>query len=315
MRVAPIPDVVTAAASEVYRYGAARVWVFGSLAQGRPEDRYSDVDLATEGLPLASVRVAVAAARRVTGRRVDVVPVETADAPIRWAITRDGVFVERTAVALRAPRAARGVVTMQDRRVGAVVDVVLRERPRSVLDLACGAAGLLQTLATTGAIEILDGVDRSEGAVDAARRRLRRSLAPHEWARIALWVALVTERDPRFRGHDVVTATEVIEHLPDAARAAFEAVLFEFVRPRLAVVTTPNATYNRHFRASRGDGSIRRHAEHVFEWTAEEFGTWATGVGSRWGYAPTIEPLGPTDDRGDAPTQLAAFRRLDAVTP
>jgi predicted nucleotidyltransferase len=39
------------AAAHLYAQGASSVWLFGSLARGRPQDDRSDIDLAVEGLP------------------------------------------------------------------------------------------------------------------------------------------------------------------------------------------------------------------------------------------------------------------------
>lgn len=38
-------------AALLYGNGARNVWVFGSVARGKPQDERSDIDLAVEGLP------------------------------------------------------------------------------------------------------------------------------------------------------------------------------------------------------------------------------------------------------------------------
>src|SRR5262249_2268299 len=59
-----------------YDRGAARVWPFGSLAAGRPQDRRSDIDLAVEGLPQAMVDSALAAVEHASGCHVDVISLD-----------------------------------------------------------------------------------------------------------------------------------------------------------------------------------------------------------------------------------------------
>jgi hypothetical protein len=56
----------------------------------------------------------------------------------------------------------------------------------------------------------------------------------------------------------------------DAPRLiAFERVLFEFVRPSVIVLTTPNSEYNVRFE-TLPEGKMR-HKDHRFEWTRDEF--------------------------------------------
>lgn len=62
--------------------GAGRVWLFGSLAEGRPRPE-SDVDLAVEGLPGAAFFEALAALMTLFGTRVDLVRLEEAPDSLR----------------------------------------------------------------------------------------------------------------------------------------------------------------------------------------------------------------------------------------
>ena len=61
-----------------------------------------------------------------------------------------------------------------------------------------------------------------------------------------------------------------IEHLEPTVLEAMPAVVFGFLRPRLAVFTTPNAEFNVLF----PDFSGMRHWDHKFEWTRAEFQQW-----------------------------------------
>ncbi len=44
-------DLARRGAAFLYHHGAAKVWVFGSVAKGRPLDFRSDIDFAVEGFP------------------------------------------------------------------------------------------------------------------------------------------------------------------------------------------------------------------------------------------------------------------------
>jgi hypothetical protein len=98
---------------------------------------------------------------------------------------------------------------------------------------------------------------------------------------------------------------EVIEHLDPPRLAAFERVLFEFARPRMVVLTTPNAEYNVKFETLPA-GKFR-HRDHRFEWTRPEFETWAGQVAQQFGYSVCFRPVGVEDPAVGAPTQMGVF--------
>jgi hypothetical protein len=100
---------------------------------------------------------------------------------------------------------------------------------------------------------------------------------------------------------------EVIEHLDPPRLAAFERVLFEFARPKTAVVTTPNAEYNVRYEGLE-PGTFRHH-DHRFEWDRSTFAAWAGGVAAAHGYTVTLSGVGEDDPSVGSPTQMAVFSR------
>ena len=118
---------------------------------------------------------------------------------------------------------------------------------------------------------------------------------------------LFTHRDPDFLGHDVVAAIEVVEHLEPRQLDAFVGVAFDYVRPRRVVVTTPNVEYNAVWYTRRTHG--RRHPDHRFEWSRDEFGEWSQEIGTAHGYAVHVIPLGSKHPVWGPPTQIAVFDR------
>jgi len=101
----------------------------------------------------------------------------------------------------------------------------------------------------------------------------------------------------------------VIEHLDRPRLAAFERGAFEFARPRMLVVTTPNAEYNVRW-PSLPAGRFR-HRDHRFEWTRAEFERWGSAVADRFAYGVRFAPVGPVDPDVGAPTQMAVFERAE----
>ena len=74
------------------RFGAGRVWLFGSLAWGEP-DGTADLDLAVEGLPPERYFPALNALLDAAPGAVDLVRLEEAPAGLRERILREGTVV------------------------------------------------------------------------------------------------------------------------------------------------------------------------------------------------------------------------------
>jgi hypothetical protein len=82
-------------------------------------------------------------------------------------------------------------------------------------------------------------------------------------------------------------------------------VLFEFARPTIVVVTTPNRDYNM-MRETLPAGEFR-HADHRFEWTRQEFQEWAKQVAEQHNYSVRFSAIGEEDEVVGSPTQMAVF--------
>jgi SAM-dependent methyltransferase len=315
-------DFARRGASLLYSLGAERVWLFGSLATRRPQDRRSDIDFAVDGLPPHLLKQAIAALGQQFRCRVDVIDLRTAPADLRPAIMRARILLPpdgqgeppslpRRRSENRAPGDASAPADPAKRlftqRLEAVVSALKDAGAKRVIDLGCGKGWLLEALARAGGFDELVGVDQSQEALDIAQERLRTVLDRAQANRITLFQGLLTHRDPRLRGFDAGVAMEVIEHLDPPRLAAFEFVLFEFSRPLTVIITTPNAEYNIKLRLPAG-GQFR-HREHRFEMTREQFRTHMSNLATRTRYAARFAPIGPIDASVGAPTQMATFKR------
>lgn len=78
------------------RFGVDRVWLFGSNAWGRPDER-SDIDLAVEGLPPQRFIEALAALMQVAPASVDLLRLEEAPAALRARILTHGELLHERA--------------------------------------------------------------------------------------------------------------------------------------------------------------------------------------------------------------------------
>jgi hypothetical protein len=84
--------------------------------------------------------------------------------------------------------------------------------------------------------------------------------------------------------------------------------VFEFARPRTVVLTTPNREFNVTWETLPA-GKFR-HPDHRFEWTRDEFRTWAAGVAGRFGYEVRFLPVGPEHPEYGPPTQMGVFHNV-----
>lgn len=217
---------------------------------------------------------------------------------------------EQLEAAQRQEDAVEQPLRLHEVRLLRVLELVKESGAGRVLDLGCGEGKLLRLLQKDRQFTEIVGVDVSHRALETAARRLRLEKKGKEGEdRIKLLHGSLTYRDARLAGYDAAALVEVIEHLEPGRLRALERVVFEFARPRLVVITTPNVEFNVRFPDL--PAGAKRHNDHRFEWTRAELQSWATAVGARHGYSVSTASVGPEDPEVGAPTQLAAFRRQD----
>jgi len=197
-------------------------------------------------------------------------------------------------------------ISLNDERLGQVLAVLRRAQARRIIDLGCGEGKLLKALMEHKEFEELLGLDVSFRALETAHRRLRLDKQPERMKdRLKLIQGSLTYRDSRMSGFDAATCIEVIEHMDEPRLKAFERVLFEFARPRMVVLTTPNSEYNCKFEGL--PAGAFRHRDHRFEWTRTQFQSWCDRVASQNNYQVSFLPVGPEDPLLGPPTQMGVF--------
>lgn len=197
-------------------------------------------------------------------------------------------------------------ISLNQQRLTAVLAALKQCGAKRVLDLGCGEGRLLKVLLQDKSFEQIVGMDVSYHALEIAQERLHLERLPSmQQQRLKLIQGSLTYRDQRLSGYDAATVVEVIEHLDQPRLAAFERVLFQFTRPAAVIMTTPNVEYNVKFE-NLPAGKLR-HKDHRFEWSRDQFQTWANKVAESYGYSVRFLPVGPEDLLVGAPTQMAVF--------
>ena len=204
-----------------------------------------------------------------------------------------------------------GQISLNELRLATVTEMLKQSGARRVLDLGCGEGKLLRKLLAEKQFEEIVGMDVSHRALKIAQERLHYDRLPEKQKeRLRLFQGSLGYRDKRLAGYDAAAVIEVIEHLDLPRLAAFERILFEFTCPRTIVLTTPNIEYNVKFENLQAENF--RHKDHRFEWTRDEFQSWAADVAKRFGYAVVFHLIGPEAEDVGSPTQMAVFtRRID----
>lgn len=222
--------------------------------------------------------------------------------------------LEASAVVSGVEEGLEREANLHEQRHGAVLSVLRSHGARRVVDLGCGDGRLLRRLFQDRQFTQVAGLDVSSRALEIAARRLHLDrLSEAHQSRVRLWQGALTYRDDRLANFDAAVLVEVIEHLDPARLAAFERVVFEFARPALVIVTTPNREYNRMWE-TLPSGQFR-HADHRFEWTRDEFRAWAQRVAAQTGYRVRFVPIGPADAEAGSPTQMGVFEHERSGAP
>ena len=194
---------------------------------------------------------------------------------------------------------------LHDIRLELVAEKLKMSGAASVIDLGCGDGKLLRLLLKEKQFTRIAGVDVSYSELAKCKDRLHWEEMPEKQReRLSLFQSSLTYRDKRFSGFDAAAVVEVIEHLELNRLPALEKSLFMYAKPQTIVLTTPNREYNVRYE-NLSAGKVR-HSDHRFEWTREEFETWAARVAHENHYTVAFFPVGEEETIG-APSQMAVF--------
>ncbi|RKO88535.1 hypothetical protein BDK51DRAFT_12385, partial [Blyttiomyces helicus] len=209
-----------------------------------------------------------------------------------------------------------------------------------VIDLGCGEGSLVQILLNDTSFHRIAGVDVNEDSLANASFDCQPTEHDHRFLRehpvecnlyqgertgpdkvtleltCQLQGGSVADVDDRLLGFDAISCVEVVEHLDPPVLAAFPAATLGGYRPRLMIVTTPNAEFNVNFpNLNYGTPEATlRNWDHRFEWTRKEFEDWANAAAVSHNYSVEFTGIGLITGSGSDLshghcTQVAIFTR------
>lgn len=161
-------------------------------------------------------------------------------------------------------------------------------------------------------------VDIDEELISRCKGTVQPLIADHLVKRkhdlhVQIWQGDVAAYNPNFVNVDCVICLELIEHLYPNTLEQVPYQIFENLKPKIAVFSTPNCEYNKVFDLEPGHF---RHADHKFEWRREQFQDWCDNICERFSdYTVQIEGIGKPPHGHDSEigcsSQFALFIRKD----
>ncbi len=192
---------------------------------------------------------------------------------------------------------------LHEQRLQAVHAVVRQSGAARVLDLGCGDGDLFVRLVADADHEEVVGLDICRAALERLRRRLAEGAPPT--CRIDLREASMLAPPADLEGFDCAVLVETIEHLDPAQLSKLEQALFHGIRPRMAVITTPNADFNPLLGVPP---HRRRHPGHRFEWGRAKFRGWCARTAEAAGYTVTVVDIAGHHPKLGGASQMGVFR-------
>ncbi|XP_043274722.1 uncharacterized protein Hen1 [Venturia canescens] len=202
--------------------------------------------------------------------------------------------------------------------VKVLTDVKYHKKIKKVVDFGCSELGFLVYLKNTPGIEEILCIDVDRETLNRHKDKaipLNADYLQHRQNPLVVHVyeGSVTHRDKILTNCDAVVAIELIEHLYPDTLVDVPYNIFGFIKPLVAIITTPNADFNVLF--PRMKKSDMRHWDHKFEWTREQFENWAQNIVTRYPeYNVSFEGIGagpPGTEELGCCSQMAIFTRVN----
>ncbi len=190
--------------------------------------------------------------------------------------------------------------SLNSQRLSQVTDVIESLNIKSLVDLGCGEGKLIKELLNNTSVEKILGVDISINVLKKAARKLKYDTVKDK---IELVQSSAVYYDERFTEYEAICLIEVIEHIDEQKLYLLKENVFNLVKPKYVIITTPNVEYNTVYEL---DGY--RHSDHRFEWSRSEFRLWCEEICNQYNYDVEYFSIGEEMETVGNSTQMGVFK-------
>ena len=179
---------------------------------------------------------------------------------------------------------------------------------KSVVDFGSGEGKLSARLGFVDGVQEILAVEPSERETLKAVKRFEKMKRKEGFVEpTTIWGSLFYY-DERLKNKDVIILCEVIEHIDEERLKKAMRLILDDYKPQALIITTPNQEYNEVYEMT----DAKRHLDHRFEWTREEF---EKSVCADWNhsgnYTLEFEGIGEAHEVYGHPTQMCKFVRKE----
>ena len=199
------------------------------------------------------------------------------------------------------------MTSLHEERLNKVCSVLKSTGARHVLDLGCGSGALLNRLLDDPQFIKIVGLEKSGFLLAHVREKFSDHLNGNP-PRLELLNGSYQQRNTELQGFEAAAMVETIEHIAPGALSTVEHTVFQYYRPAMLYMTTPNQEYNPVYGLEPGEF---REPDHKFEWNREKFQRWCHGVANRNAYQVCFDGIGDSHPDYGQTTQAAYFTRRD----
>jgi SAM-dependent methyltransferase len=164
---------------------------------------------------------------------------------------------------------------------------------KTVLDVGCGEASLLEILANDTKFSRLAGLDIDSTCLYQAVHNVKPNQRDFDILRekpleMELFHGSSVNYDQRLSCYQTIVMLEVVEHLEKNVLEKLPDMIFGRYKPSQVLISTPNSEFNVYFKDLKGF----RHWDHKFEWTRAEFQDWCNSIANFYGYKVVFGGVG-----------------------
>ena len=176
---------------------------------------------------------------------------------------------------------------------------------KSVVDFGSGEGKLAACLGFVVGVQEILAVEPSERETLKAVKRFEKIRSKEEFVEpTTMWGSLFYY-DERLENKDVIILCEVIEHIDEERLGKAMHLIVNNYKPQALIITTPNQEYNAVYDMT----DAKRHLDHRFEWTREEFEKSCEDWNHLGNYNLEFEGIGEAHEVYGHPTQMCKFVR------